>query len=95
MSKKKQRLVSAHKLHKKSIRKLAYPVNNSDLIFTASKDKSIKLTDLKHETSILTLEDAHEYGRFVQLTLFFLFLYLKIKLIYDVKCAHKLSNHYR
>lgn len=59
LNKKKQRLVSAHKLHKKSIRKLAYPTNNSDLIFSASKDKSIKLTDLKHEANILTLEDAH------------------------------------
>ena len=60
LSKKKQRLVSAHKLHKKSLRKIAYPVNNSDLIFTASKDKSIKLTDIKHESNILTLEDAHK-----------------------------------
>ena len=59
LNKKKERLVSAHKLHKKSIRKLAYPQNNSNMIFSASKDKSIKLTDLKHESNILTLEEAH------------------------------------
>jgi WD40 repeat protein len=61
LNKKKQRLVRAHKLHKKSIRKLAHPTNNSDLIFSASKDKSIKLTDLKHESNILTLDEAHSY----------------------------------
>jgi hypothetical protein len=60
LSKDKKRLVSAHKLHKKSIRKISTPENNNDLIFTASKDKSIKLTDLKQESTILTLEQAHE-----------------------------------
>ena len=60
LSRKEKRLVSVHKLHKKSIRRIAYPLNNTDLIFTASKDKSIKLTDLKHEANVLTLEAAHE-----------------------------------
>ncbi len=60
LSKTKQRLVSARKLHKKSIRKIAHPVNNSDLIFTASKDKSIQLNDLKHESNVLTIEKAHK-----------------------------------
>ena len=60
MNKTQKRLVSAKKLHKKSIRKIAHPVNNSDLIFTASKDKSIQLNDIKHEANILTIEKAHK-----------------------------------
>jgi len=60
LSKDKKRLVSVHKLHRKSIRKISTPENNNDLIFTASKDKSVKLTDLKQESTVLTLENAHE-----------------------------------
>lgn len=56
----KKRLLSAHKLHKKSIRKISYPENDKNLIFTASKDKSIKLTDLKKEENVLNIEKAHE-----------------------------------
>ncbi|RNA43412.1 WD repeat-containing 55-like [Brachionus plicatilis] len=60
VSKTKKRLVSAQKIHKKSIRKISFPVNNSNTVFTASKDKSIKLTDIKQESNILTIENAHE-----------------------------------
>jgi WD40 repeat protein len=60
ISKKEKRLLKAQKLHKGSVRKLAYPQNNCDLIFTASKDKSLKLNDLKQESNVLTIENAHE-----------------------------------
>jgi WD40 repeat protein len=60
LSKKKKRLVSVQKLHKKSIRKIVFTENNTNLIFSASKDKSIKLTDLKQESNILTIEKAHK-----------------------------------
>jgi WD40 repeat protein len=53
-------LISSHKLHKKSLRKITFPLNDSNLIFTVSKDKSLKLTDLKHEQNILSIETAHD-----------------------------------
>lgn len=60
VSNEKKRLVSFYKLHKKSIRKIAFSHNDSNIVFSASKDKSIKLFDLKHETDVLNLEKAHE-----------------------------------
>ncbi len=60
MAKDKKRLVSVDKLHKKSIRKLALPQSSPNLIFTASKDKSIQLYDVKHESSVMHLIDAHD-----------------------------------
>lgn len=60
VSKTKKRLICAQKIHKKSIRKISFPANNSNIVFTASKDKSIKLTDIKQESNILTMENAHE-----------------------------------
>ena len=59
-AKEKKRLVHVQKLHKKSIRKMAFAYNEAQHIFTASKDKSIKLTDLTQQTNLLTLEKAHE-----------------------------------
>ena len=35
-------------------------MNDSNLIFAVSKDKSLKLTDLKHEQNILSIETAHD-----------------------------------
>ena len=55
-----KRLVSSKKLHKKSLRRMAFSAENSSQIFTASKDKSIKLTDLNTEENILDLPKAHE-----------------------------------
>ena len=60
LSEDKERLLGIKKLHKESIRKLDYAVNNTNHMFTTSKDKSIKLTDLRHEQTILNLENAHE-----------------------------------
>ena len=53
-------MIHVQKLHKKSIRKIAFAENESQHMFTASKDKSIKLTDLNKEANLLTLEKAHE-----------------------------------
>ena len=35
-------------------------MNDSNLIFTVSKDKSLKLTDLKHEQNVLSMDKAHD-----------------------------------
>ncbi len=56
----KERIIGIKKFHKKSIRKIDYSAANSNHIFTASKDKSIKLNDLRHEQTVLHLEKAHE-----------------------------------
>ncbi len=55
-----KRLVSVHKLHKKSIRKISFTNDNQNYMFTASKDKTIKLTDLTESKNILTIENAHK-----------------------------------
>ena len=60
LSEEKERIIGIKKFHKKSIRKIDYATNNSNHIFTASKDKSIKLSDLRHEQTVLHLEKAHE-----------------------------------
>jgi WD40 repeat protein len=78
---KSKNLVSVQKIHSKSIRKISYPLNSSNLIFTASKDQSIKLTDFKQESNVLNLEEAHEY----ELTFFKFKRWIKNFILFFVK----------
>jgi WD40 repeat protein len=60
VSNERKRLVSVQKLHKKSIRKISFTQDDQNYMFTASKDKTIKLTDLNESKTIMTIENAHK-----------------------------------